>query len=154
MATHTTAGVRLRTRDLTYIALFTVLTAVCAFIPYIGAFLSCGIGVALILLVNPLQAVLCLVVYQVVQFIENQFIYPHVVGSSVGLEPLWTVIAVLAGGAAFGILGMIFFIPVMAVVYILLKETVNARIESQRAAAAAADEPPQSPETEADEDET
>ena len=49
---------------------------------------------------------------------------------------------------------MIFFIPVMAVVYILLKETVNARIERQRAAAAAADEPPQSPETEADEDET
>lgn len=117
-----------------YASLIAVLTAVCAFIPYIGAFLSCGIGVALILLVNPLQAVLCLVVYQVVQFIENQFIYPHVVGSSVGLEPLWTIIAVLVGGAAFGILGMIFFIPVMAVVYTLLKETVNARIERQQAA--------------------
>ena len=117
-----------------YASLIAVLTAVCAFIPYIGAFLSCGIGVALILLVNPLQAVLCLVVYQVVQFIENQFIYPHVVGSSVGLEPLWTIIAVLVGGAAFGILGMIFFIPVMAVVYTLLKETVNARIERQKAA--------------------
>ena len=98
-----------------YASLIAVLTAVCAFIPYIGAFLSCGIGVALILLVDPLQALLCLVVYQVVQFIENQFIYPHVVGSSVGLEPLWTIIAVLVGGAAFGVLGMIFFIPVMAV---------------------------------------
>ena len=118
-----------------YASLVAVLTAVCAFIPYIGAFLSCGIGVALILLVDPLQALLCLVVYQVVQFIENQFIYPHVVGSSVGLEPLWTIIAVLVGGAAFGILGMIFFIPVMAVVYILLKESVNARIERKMAAA-------------------
>ncbi|OUN75170.1 hypothetical protein B5G12_02420 [Faecalibacterium sp. An58] len=118
-----------------YASLIAVLTAVCAFIPYIGAFLSCGIGVALILLVDPLQALLCLVVYQVVQFIENQFIYPHVVGSSVGLEPLWTIIAVLVGGAAFGVLGMIFFIPVMAVVYILLKESVNARIERKMAAA-------------------
>ena len=117
-----------------YASLIAVLTAVCAFIPYIGAFISCGIGVALILLVNPLQAILCLVVYQVVQFIENQFIYPRVVGSSVGLEPLWTVIAVLVGGEAFGILGMIFFIPVMAVVYTLLKETVNSRIERQKAA--------------------
>src|SRR5699024_10481952 len=117
-----------------YASLIAVLTAVCAFVPYVGAFISCGIGVALILLVNPLQAILCLVVYQVVQFIENQFIYPHVVGSSVGLEPLWTIIAVLVGGAAFGILGMIFFIPVMAVVYTLLKETVNARIERQKAA--------------------
>ena len=118
-----------------YASLIAVLTAVCAFIPYIGAFLSCGIGVALILLVDPLQALLCLVVYQVVQFIENQFIYPHVVGSSVGLEPLWTIIAVPVGGAAFGVLGMIFFIPVMAVVYILLKESVNARIERKMAAA-------------------
>ena len=117
-----------------YASLIAVLTAVCAFIPYIGAFISCGIGVALILLVNPLQAILCLVVYQVVQFIENQFIYPRVVGSSVGLEPLWTVIAVLVGGEACGILGMIFFIPVMAVVYTLLKETVNGRIERQKAA--------------------
>ena len=133
-----------------YASLIAVLTAVCAFIPYIGAFLSCGIGVALILLVDPLQAVLCLVVYQVVQFIENQFIYPHVVGSSVGLEPLWTVIAVLVGGAAFGILGMIFFIPVMAVVYILLKETVNARIERRQAAAADAGDAPLPLEDEAD----
>ncbi len=119
-----------------YASLIAVLTAVCAFVPYVGAFISCGIGVALILLVNPLQAILCLVVYQVVQFIENQFIYPRVVGSSVGLEPLWTVIAVLVGGEAFGILGMIFFIPVMAVVYILLKETVNARIDRMRKKAA------------------
>lgn len=119
-----------------YASLIAVLTAVCAFVPYVGAFISCGIGVALILMVNPLQAILCLVVYQVVQFIENQFIYPRVVGSSVGLEPLWTVIAVLVGGEAFGILGMIFFIPVMAVVYILLKETVNARIDRMRRKAA------------------
>ena len=70
-----------------------------------------------------------------VQFIENYSIYPHVVGSSVGLEPRWSIIAVLVGGAAFGVLGMIFFIPVMAVVYILLKESVNARIERKMAAA-------------------
>ena len=69
-----------------------------------------------------------------------------------GLPGLWTVIAVLVGGAAFGVLGMIFFIPVMAVVYILLKETVNARIERQKAAAAAVadilvpdDVPPEAP---------
>ncbi len=122
---------------LPYASLIGVLTAVCAFIPYIGAFLSCGIGVALTLLVDPLQALLCLVVYLVVQFIENQFIYPRVVGSSVGLEPLWTVIVVLVGGEAFGILGMIFFIPVMAVLYTLLKETVNNRAARQKAAAAA-----------------
>ncbi len=132
---------------LPYASLIAVLTAVCAFIPYIGAFISCGVGVVLILLVNPLQALLCLVVYQVVQFIENQFIYPRVVGSSVGLAPLWTIIAVLVGGEAFGILGMIFFIPVTAVLYILLKESVNGRIGRRRAGAAAAQPAPEPPES-------
>lgn len=46
------------------------------------------------------QAIICVIVYLAVQFVENQFIYPHVVGSSVGLSALWTLIAALVGGQA------------------------------------------------------
>ena len=80
------------------------------------------------LLINPFQALISLIVYQVVQFIENQFVYPRVVGGSVGLEPLWTLLAVLIGGNLFGILGMIFFIPLTAVFYQLLKEYTNKKL--------------------------
>ncbi len=123
-----------------YASLIAVLTAVCAFIPYIGAFLSCAVGVILNLLVDPWKALLCLVVYQVVQFIENQFIYPRVVGSSVGLSPLWTIIAVLTGGEAFGIIGMVIFIPLTAVIYALLRESVNGRLEARVSANASEQE--------------
>jgi predicted PurR-regulated permease PerM len=82
-------------------------------------------------MVNPLQALLSIVIYQVVQFIENQFIYPHVVGGSVGLAPLWTLIAVLIGGNLFGIVGMIFFIPLAAVCYQLLKEYTNRKLRDK-----------------------
>ena len=113
---------------LPYAGLVAMLTAVCSFIPYIGAFFSCGIVVLLTLIVNPIQAIVCFIVYQVVQFIENQFIYPHVVGSSVGLSPLWTLMAVIIGGKLFGLLGMIFFIPLVAVFYTLFRESVYKRI--------------------------
>lgn len=127
-----------------YAVLIGVLTGVFSFIPYIGAFCSCFIGAILVLMVNPLLALFSIIIYQVVQFIENQFIYPHVVGGSVGLAPLWTLIAVLIGGNLFGILGMIFFIPLAAVVYQLLKEYTNEKEQKQRDTLAKQKDTPQS----------
>lgn len=75
---------------------------------------------------------LSIVVYQVVQFIENQFIYPRVVGGSVGLAPLWTLSAALIGGNLFGVIGMIFAIPVTAVLYVLVKDDANRRLQRKK----------------------
>lgn len=116
-----------------YAALIGVVTAVCALVPYVGAFISCAVAVLLSLLVSPEKALICLIVYLVVQFIESQFIYPHVVGGSVGLSPLWTLVAVLIGGNLFGVLGMIFFIPLVAVIYELFREYTNKKIEEKSA---------------------
>ena len=74
------------------------------------------VSVFLVLLVDPVLAVRCLIVYLAVQFVENQFIYPRVVGKSVGLSPLYTLVAAMIGGKLFGIIGIIFFIPLTAVV--------------------------------------
>ena len=117
---------------LPYAGLVAVLTGVCAFVPYVGAFVSCALGTFLILISDPEKALICLIVYLVVQFIENQFIYPHVVGNSVGLSALWPLLAALIGGELFGLLGMIFFIPITAVIYNLVKEAVNKKIEKRK----------------------
>lgn len=114
---------------LPYGLLVGVLTAVCALIPYVGAFVSCAVSVILALLISPALALRCLIVYLVVQFVENQFIYPRVVGGSVGLPPLYTLIAAMIGGKLFGIIGILFFIPLMAVVIELVKEDVAKRLE-------------------------
>lgn len=112
---------------LPYGSLVGVLTAVCAIIPYVGAFISGAVSVILALLISPAQAVRCLLVYLIVQFIENQMIYPRVVGGSVGLPPLYTLVAAMIGGKIFGIIGIIFFIPLMAVVVELVKEDAVKR---------------------------
>lgn len=117
---------------LPYASLVGVLTAVCAIIPYVGAFISCAISVILTLMVEPKLVLLALVVYLAVQFIENQFIYPRVVGSSVGLSPLYTLIAAMIGGKLFGIIGIIFFIPLAATVIELLKEGAYRRLNDRK----------------------
>ncbi len=113
---------------LPYGSLAGVLTAVCSIIPYVGAFISCVVSMLLVLLIEPGLAFRCLIVYLAVQFIENQFIYPRVVGSSVGLSAFYTLVAAMIGGNLFGIIGIIFFIPLAAAVIELVKADAVKRL--------------------------
>ena len=110
-----------------YAALISVLAGVFSFIPFIGSFLACGFGALLIVLTNPIMALVEIAVFLVIQFIEGQFIYPRVVGDSVGLPAIFTLIAAILGGEMFGVFGMIFAIPLTAVIYTLLRDMSNEK---------------------------
>ena len=79
--------------------------------PIFGAFIGCVVGAFLILVVNPMQAVAFVVVFLILQQVEGNLIYPHVVGSSVGLPSIWVLVAVTVGGNLMGVVGMLVFIP-------------------------------------------
>ena len=111
-----------------YIPLVSVLVAVTAFIPVVGAFVGCIFGAFFILVDNPLQAVWFIVMFLVLQQIEGNFIYPHVVGNSVGLPSIWVLVAVTVGSSLMGVVGMLVFIPLTSVVYTLLRGIVNRRL--------------------------
>lgn len=136
-----------------YAATISVLIAMFALLPYLGAFLSCVIGAFLVLMdspAHPMRTVLFIVVYLVVQQCENQLIYPRVVGKSVGLPPIWTLLAALVGANVMGVLGVLFFIPLTSVFYQLLRESVYKRLSkkhvaAERRAQAAFDDPPEKP---------
>lgn len=104
-----------------------VLIAFTALIPIVGAFIGCFIGTFLILVDTPVKAVWFLVLFIVLQQIEGNLIYPHVVGSSVGLPSIWVLAAVTIGGSLMGVMGMLVFIPLFSTVYMLLREDVNRR---------------------------
>lgn len=113
---------------LPYAGITAYLTSLCAFVPYVGAFLSGASGVVLTLLADPVKAPICLVVYLATQFIENQFIYPRVVGGSVGLAPMWALLAAIVGGKLFGVVGIVFFIPLASVIYTLVRDDTLAKL--------------------------
>lgn len=111
-----------------YALLIGVLIAVTALIPIVGAFIGCAVGALLIALVNPWQALMFILLFFVLQQVEGNLIYPHVVGSSVGLPSIWVLAAVTLGGKLMGIGGMLLFIPLCSVLYALFREHVKKRL--------------------------
>ena len=115
-----------------YALIISVLTAVTALIPIFGAIIAMVIGAILIGINNPIQAILFIVVFQIIQQIEGNFIYPKVVGKSVVLSPMWTLLAITAGGSLFGIVGMLIGLPLASVIYALIKESVNNKLKTKK----------------------
>lgn len=114
-----------------YALMLAVLTAITSLIPIFGALIAMVIGAILIGIGDPVQAIIFIIVFQVVQQIEGNFIYPRVVGASVGLSPLWTLLAITVGGNLFGIPGILLGLPVASVLYALIKELVNGRLKNK-----------------------
>ena len=117
---------------LPYISLISVLIAITALIPIVGAFVGCAVGAFLILVSDPLQAVIFLAMFLVLQQIEGNLIYPKVVGTSIGLPGMWVLLSVTVGGEIMGIMGMLVMIPLFSVVYTLLREISNKRVEDRQ----------------------
>ncbi len=104
-----------------------VLIAVTSLVPIVGAFIGCAVGIFLILINDPMQALWFAVLFLVLQQIEGNLIYPKVVGNSVGLPSIWVLMAVSVGGSLFGVIGMLVFIPLLSTGYALLRDGVNKR---------------------------
>ena len=89
------------------------------------------------------MALIFVAVFLVIQQLENNIIYPRVVGTSIGLPAIWTFAALIVGGALYGVVGMLIFIPVTSIVYTLIKNDVYSRLkakESQNEANTASEE--------------
>ena len=117
---------------LPYIPLVSVLVAITAFIPIVGAWIGCVVGAFFMLVNDPMQAVWFLVMFLVVQQIEGNLIYPKVVGNSIGLSGMWVIVAISVGGDLFGVVGMLLMIPFASVVQTILKEEVAIRVYNRK----------------------
>ncbi|MBS8035923.1 AI-2E family transporter [Streptococcus suis] len=114
-----------------YASMAGILAGVLSFVPYIGPFSACLFSALFVAVQNPLLALWSIALFQIIQLIEGNVIYPRVVGQSVGLPTLFTLAAALIGGNLFGLLGMVFFTPIFAVVYRLVREWVASRLKKQ-----------------------
>ena len=115
-----------------YALIISVLTTVTALIPMFGAMIAMLVGALLISVTSVWQALLIIVVFQVIQQIENIFIYPKVVGKSVGLASMWTLMAVILGGSILGITGMIIGLPLASILYAILRNETNEKLKDKK----------------------
>jgi predicted PurR-regulated permease PerM len=114
-----------------YATIISIFVTILALFPIVGSFISAGIGVFLMLTVSPIKALLFLIFILVLQQLEGNFIYPKVVGRTIGIPGVIIVSVVVLCGSLFGIMGILIGIPLSSVLYILLKEAINKRLEKQ-----------------------
>ena len=107
------------------------LTALTAFIPIVGAFISGAIGAILILAVDPMKALVFLIFIIILQQVEGNLIYPHIVGKNMGLPSIWVLVAITIGGSLFGIMGMIIGLPIVSVIYAIIVENTNRKLQEK-----------------------
>lgn len=111
-----------------YIPLVSVLVAVTALVPVVGAFAGCILSACFILVNDPMQAVWFVIMFLIIQQIEGNVIYPRVVGTSIGLPSMWVLLAVAVGGDTMGVAGMLLMIPLASVIYTLVREYTGKRL--------------------------
>lgn len=112
-----------------YAILLGIISAFLNIIPYLGVFIAMALSVILALVTkeSTLSALYVLILFGVVQVIDNNYIVPKIVGAKVKINALVSIIAVIAGGALWGIPGMILSIPVIAIIKVIFD-----RVESLR----------------------
>lgn len=117
---------------LDYALLISSVVALGALIPILGAYIGAGVGAFILLLVHPIDALIFVVFLVILQQLEGNLIYPRVVGSSIGLPPIWTIFAVTFWGGVMGIVGIWIGTPLTAVFYRLFRERVYSRLAKKR----------------------
>lgn len=117
--------------QLDYALLISSVVTLGALIPILGAYIGAAVGVLILLLVHPIDALIFLIFLLILQQVEGNMIYPRVVGSSIGLPPLWTLFAVVFWGGVLGIPGILFGTPATAVIYRLLRTSVRSRLRQR-----------------------
>lgn len=111
-----------------YPEVISVVIGVTSLVPMVGSFIGEVIGALLILIVSPLKALLFVVMVLAIQQVDGAFIYPRIVGRSVGLPGVAVFCAVIVGGNVAGVIGAMIGVPVCALIYALLREAVDARL--------------------------
>lgn len=119
---------------LDYAGMISVVISITAFIPILGAYIGGAVAVILLFMVSPKKALIFLIFFVILQQIEGNFIYPRVVGKKLGLPGIWVLLGITVGGKAGGIPGMLFGVPILSVIYALLKQFVLVLEERQRLA--------------------
>lgn len=117
--------------NMPYSLLIAAMASVLALVPVLGATIACIVGFLLVLSVSPIKAIWFVIIYQVIQQIEGTLIYPKVVGESVGLPGIWTLLSIIVFGGMYGVIGMLFAVPLTAIVYTTGSYLINKALDKK-----------------------
>ncbi|PJI07270.1 AI-2E family transporter [Clostridium sp. CT7] len=117
--------------NLPYAMVISILIGCFSIIPVLGSVIGFALGMLFILMANPAKVIVFVIIYAVIKQLEDNFIYPKIVGDSVGLPSIWVLAAITLGDKVLGVIGMLIFVPLFSVVYVLLRKEVYMRLNKK-----------------------
>lgn len=123
-------GITLWLFNIDYATTIACVIGLTGLIPLLGIYVGGVIGAIMLLTVSPMDALIYVIILEVLHQIESNFIYPKIVGDSIGLPGLWVFVAVIVGGSLMGVTGMLIGVPLVATCYKLLMSDVEERLAS------------------------
>ena len=108
-----------------YVALVSVIVGVTNIIPFFGPYIGAIPSAILIFLVDPMKGIYFIIFIIVLQQVDGNVIGPKILGNTTGLSPFWVIFAILLFGGSFGVIGMLFGVPIFAVLYYIIKQVVE-----------------------------
>ncbi|NMB30819.1 MAG: AI-2E family transporter [Clostridiales bacterium] len=114
-----------------YTVLISVIVGSTNIIPFFGPFIGAIPSALLILLVDPIKMIWFLVFILILQQVDGNYIGPRIQGESTGLSAFWVIFALLVGGGLFGFAGMIIYVPLFSILYMLIRSLVEYRLEQK-----------------------
>lgn len=125
----TLVGIGLMVFDIPYALNIACVIGLTALVPLVGAYVGASIGIIMLLVESPVHALAFLIILITMQQLENNFIYPKVVGNSIGLPGIWVFASIILGGNLFGVVGMLLSVPVVASLYKIMRSDVKKRLD-------------------------
>ncbi len=111
-----------------YAVLLSVFVGVTNIIPFFGPIIGAIPGVVLLVMIDPIQALIFMIIIIVLQQLDGNLIGPKILGDQLGISGFWIMFSVLVGGGLFGFLGLLLSVPIFAVIYLIVGEKVNGRL--------------------------
>ncbi len=125
-------GVFLEIFGISYAVTIACVVGLTALIPLFGSYIGACMSVLMLIPKGPMETVFFLVIFIIMHELESNVIYPRIVGNTVGLPGIWVFAAVVLGGALYGIIGIVFSVPILATIYKLLREDIYRRLDKKR----------------------
>lgn len=118
--------------QLPYASLISIIIGVTNMIPYFGPFIGSIPGVLIILFINPIQALIFIIMIICLQQFDSLILEPKVLGNSIGMKPIWIIFAITVGGSVAGVVGMFLGVPVVAIISYLLDLYLEHRLRKKQ----------------------
>ena len=114
-----------------YVVLVSVIVGVTNVIPFFGPYLGAVPSAILIMLANPIKGLYFIIFILVLQQVDGNIIGPKILGDSTGLSSFWVVFAILVGGGLFGVPGMFIGVPLLAVIFYIIRNALDHVMEKK-----------------------